>query len=412
MVQDSDRLHPNAITAPAQPAILTPDLNSREHKLLEEIATLQDLVAQLQRRNDDLMEAELALQERESQFQVLVEHSQDIIYVHSADGIFSYVSPSIQTVLGYAMAETVGKSFLDWIHPHDLVRWWNILESIQRHQEPILGQPMRMRHIDQTWRWLTINVTPILDENQQITGYQGIARNITERFEAEAAQRKAQDQVKSTHDFLSGILNHIPDPIFVKDQQGKFILVNRAFCRLIATTPQEVMGRFNHEILPLELARVYQVLDQTTLKTAAPQSAEITYTNQAGQQVFLYTNQRLYKDAQGSEFLIGIMRDLTDYKNTKEALGQVQQQLIQIEKMSSLGMMVAGIAHEIKSPLNFVAGNLMPLDRDVSTIFRLLDLYQQEVPQPSAALAEAISNSDLEFLRHCTIATKVCPSRY
>jgi PAS domain S-box-containing protein len=373
--------------------------NAREQKLLEEIAELQILVAQLQQRTDALQQAEIALQERESQFQVLVEHSQDIIYAHSPEGLFNYISPSVQTVLGYSMAEVVGRPFVDWVHPSDVIRCWNIMENAQRQQEPQLGQPIRIRHRDGNWCWFTVNVSPVLDAVGNVTGFQGIAHNVTERFEAEDLRRRAADQVRSTYDFLSNILNHIPEPVFVKDQQCKFILINQAFCELLELDSQSVMGRFNHEILLPELARTYQVLDQESLKTAEKQVAEIHYTHSNGEQRVLLTHQNLYQDASQSMFIIGIIRDITDYRSTKEALNQAQLQLIQNEKMSSLGMMVAGIAHEIKSPLNFVAGNLAPLDRDIHTLFRLLHLYQQELPHPSAQLQDILQASDLEFLQ-------------
>lgn len=79
-------------------------------------------------------------------------------------------------------------------------------------------------------------------------------------------------------------------------------------------------------------------------------------------------------------------------------LQQTQAQLIQSAKMSSLGQMVAGIAHEINNPVNFIYGNLIYADRYTQEILSLLQLYQQVYPQPNskiAALSEAI---ELEFL--------------
>jgi PAS domain S-box-containing protein len=376
-----------------------PSSHTREQQLLEEIAELQTIVAQLQQRNNDLQEAESALQERETQFQVLVEHSQDVIYVHSLEGIFNYVSPSIQTVLGYSASDLIGKSFIDLIHTDDVVRCWNMLDMIQRTRESYLGQAMRIRHYDRSWRWIVANVTPIADEHGIVTAYQGIARNITERFEAEDAQRKAQDQVKTAYDFLRSILDKILEPIFVKDQQGRFVLVNASFCDLFDLTPRKALGKFNHDLLPLDIARTCQTLDQSLLQTAENQVLEMSYAHPSGQDYVLLISQSLYQDAQQQSFIVGSLRNLTDSKSTKEALVQAQLNLIRNEKMSALGMMIAGIAHEIKSPLNFVVGNLPPLDRDLQTLLQLLRLYQQELPQPSAELATALQASDFDFLR-------------
>lgn len=79
-------------------------------------------------------------------------------------------------------------------------------------------------------------------------------------------------------------------------------------------------------------------------------------------------------------------------------LQQTQTQLIQREKMSSLGQMVAGIAHEINNPINFIYGNLDYAKRSINDLLNLLELYRQEYPQPNAAIQEQSEAMDLDFL--------------
>jgi two-component system NtrC family sensor kinase len=79
-------------------------------------------------------------------------------------------------------------------------------------------------------------------------------------------------------------------------------------------------------------------------------------------------------------------------------LQQTQAQLIQREKMSSLGQMVAGIAHEINNPINFIYGNLDYAKRSINDLLILLELYRQEYPQPNAAIQEQSEAMDLDFL--------------
>ncbi|MDJ1185741.1 sensor histidine kinase [Roseofilum casamattae] len=87
-----------------------------------------------------------------------------------------------------------------------------------------------------------------------------------------------------------------------------------------------------------------------------------------------------------------------DLQNALNEMQQIQLQLIQSEKMSALGQMVAGVAHEINNPLSFVYGNLEHAREYTASFLELLKLYQQYYPQPHPAIADAIVEMDLPFL--------------
>jgi signal transduction histidine kinase len=85
-------------------------------------------------------------------------------------------------------------------------------------------------------------------------------------------------------------------------------------------------------------------------------------------------------------------------EQTLKELQQTQTQLIQTEKMSSLGQLVAGIAHEINNPVNFIHGNLKHIDSYTQDLLELLQLYQEAYPNPGLAIREHIAEIDLDFL--------------
>ncbi|MDJ0704259.1 MAG: ATP-binding protein [Leptolyngbyaceae cyanobacterium MO_188.B28] len=79
-------------------------------------------------------------------------------------------------------------------------------------------------------------------------------------------------------------------------------------------------------------------------------------------------------------------------------LKQTQLQLVQSEKMSSLGQLVAGIAHEINNPVGFIASNLYYIADYTQTLFHLLSLYQQTFPSPGAKIEQEILAADLDYI--------------
>ncbi len=119
------------------------------------------------------------------------------------------------------------------------------------------------------------------------------------------------------------------------------------------------------------------------------------------------------RQADNSMVWDGVLIDISDRKRAEAQVRQKSQeleqalqdlqstqlQLVQNEKMSALGNLVAGVAHEINNPVGFIAGNLNPAHNYVQDLFALIDLYQKKLSSPDAEIEDLIEAIDLEYLR-------------
>lgn len=108
------------------------------------------------------------------------------------------------------------------------------------------------------------------------------------------------------------------------------------------------------------------------------------------QQADLYTQTR--------EAALQARLQAVELEEAYSRLQRTQTHLVQSEKMSSLGQLVAGVAHEINNPVNFIYGNLMHAQEYTQDLLHLMELYQHEYPNPSAVIAECIEEIELDFL--------------
>ncbi|MDP6634235.1 MAG: PAS domain S-box protein [Phycisphaerae bacterium] len=260
-------------------------------------------------------QAEDTLRLAKERFEQMAEHGREWIWEVDADGLYTYASPVVEKILGYSPDEIVGKKhFYDLFHPEQRQEMKTAAFEVFARRESFRGFVNRNSHKNGQAVWLSTSGVPLLDEDGDLAGYRGADTDITE-------QKQAEEALKNSHNLMRTMLEGISDPIFLKDLEGRYILLNTATARgLGRSSVDEVIGTDDTAHIPARQARDIQDTDRRVM--ASGESEDLLETIEvAGNERSYRTTKFPYHDEEGNVLgVIGIARDITEQKQAEEAL--------------------------------------------------------------------------------------------
>jgi len=136
-----------------------------------------------------------------------------------------------------------------------------------------------------------------------------------------------KEELKRSKEFLQQVIDTIPDPIFVKNKNHSWIVLNQAYCQFIGYPLEELINKSDYDVFPEPEADIFWQQDERTFMTNKSQENEEKFTDARGITHLIATKRSLHKDAAGNLFLVGSIRDITERKRTEAALKRVADEL-------------------------------------------------------------------------------------
>jgi two-component system NtrC family sensor kinase len=309
---------------------------------------------------------------------------------------------------------------------HHAGEWPLLYQRCLQEQRPICREEFTQLS-PRTTGWLQWEIVPWFERDSTLGGLLVTRTDITAQKRAASSQGGTLDTnsleaaLANSEAKFQRLIEAANDLIYMVGLDGAFTYLSPQFKAMWGYELEDFAGKSFAEIVhPEDMQRV-MLAAQHVMQTGQPDTGlEFRTQRQDGSWCWIVCNSSPIFDTDGQPIgLQGIARDVSERKAAEEALQQsetalrqkaydlevilkklqqTQSQLLQSEKMSSLGQLVAGVAHEINNPTNFINGNLSHLRTYVEELLTILDLYRTHHPQPAPEVQEAIEDLELDFL--------------
>lgn len=207
-------------------------------------------------------------------------------------------------------------------------------------------------------------------------------------------QLEAAKALEESNALLKSVFEGTGDALFIKDLEGRYILVNRTFAGLLDLEETQVMGKSANELVDTETAKQLTEQDRAVTEAGTGKSFEYIVPSKSGPRIFL-TQKGPHRDANGKIVgVIGVVRDITEYR-------QIEEHLRQSQKMEAIGTLAGGVAHDFNNLLMVINGYSSILSDSLAAEVKLRGHVDQI--QKAAERAISLTRQLLAFSRKQTI---------
>ena len=244
------------------------------------------------------------------------------------------------------------KGFKGWqlLSPEDADR---SAKNIQRlfNGEKIAGTEYELKRLDGSV-FPAIIISSVVYSDGKPLGIRGAIIDIAER-------RRQEEELRKANAFLDSIVENIPDMIFLKDaKELRFVRLNRAGENLLGYSRDDLLGKSDCDFFPKEQVALFTKNDREVLsrKEVLDIAEEQLRTRSKGDRILHTKKVPILNEKGEPEYLLGISEDITEIKLAEEERNKLTAQLIQAQKLESIGNLAGGIAHDFNNILSVIIG--------------------------------------------------------
>lgn len=267
------------------------------------------------------------------------------IFVRNRERRFVIANEAYATHHGVSLDEVINHRPHDFLLPkaadyieHVTTNLFETKQSIDEETFMAAG-PNQERHL-----WTRLRLMQLSNGEEVLVG-----------SVVDVSERKALElQLRDSTEFLNSVLNSVPDPLFVEDEDYQFIRVNDAFCRYTQRSADELLGQTGFALLPKEEVEAFRRDDERLLTVGGRYELERSFLNKYGHRHYILMKRAAHRLPSGQRIITSQFIDITNRKEIEDRLREAKEAAELANRAKST--FLSSMTHELRTPMNGVLG--------------------------------------------------------
>lgn len=309
-----------------------------------------------------LRSADLDLRVSESKYRRLVEGSGVTMFTTNRGGFFTYVSSKAYDLTGYTPAELMHKQYSMLLEPaqHRELRTFYEKQAYEGPAETTYEFTIIHKNGEKKW----VEQQVVLQRQKGVfKGYQCMVKDIHQRKMMQQALEHTQDEINILNVRLRSILDNSPALIYIKDLQGRYLLVNNRFQEAMGIREEQILNRTDRDFPAILKPERNLETDREVIFHEQPVEIEETIVSGGKQRYFFITKFPLRDHTQRVYGICGIATDISQRIEDEHDLLYARKRAESAKHTQE--MFMANMSHEIRTPLNGIIGSTNLLQQTV-----------------------------------------------
>lgn len=283
----------------------------------------------------------------------LIENASVVMYTTDINGTITFANRQVGELTGYTVEELIGKDFSFLLHPSWLQQVFNHYTNQFQERIPSTTLEFITRTKSGQQKWVE-QTAQLLVKDDIVQGYQCMVKDITEKKKIELELKESEQRRKENQLRLEAILENTTSLIFIKNLDGRYIMVNRRFREVMGVSDEMVINKTDYDFSEKEAADHFKMLDEEVISTRKPVETEEWIYGPEGRKNLLVIKFPLIDHKRKIFGISGIATDITDRVLYQQKLIEARRNAEEAKNLQE--QFLANMSHEIRTPMNGIQG--------------------------------------------------------